>query len=179
MKARPIISPRCRIRHPRQFHAGPASIVDDFCYFSTRVEIGAGSHIAAGCTVAGGRKFLFRLGDCSSLSSGVRVWCASNNFREDLVMITPPGLELDGLEPVEGDVIFGDYTGAGANAVIMPDNHIPEGTVIGALSFVPPRSRLKPWTVYAGVPVRPVGRRNRARVLRQAAQVRAWLAQHR
>ncbi len=179
MNARPIISPRCRIRHPRLFHVGRGSIIDDFCYFSTRVEVGVCSHIAAGCTVAGGKKFRFRLGDFSSLSSGVRIWCASNNFSADLVMITPPGLELDGLEPLEGDVIFADYTGAGANAVIMPDNHIPEGTVIGALSFVPPRARLKPWTVYAGVPVRPVKRRHRARVLRQAAQVRAWLARPR
>jgi len=179
MKMRPLLSPRCRIRHPRQFHLGRGSIVDDFCYFSTRVEVGVCSHIAAGCTVAGGRRFLFRLGDFSSLSSGVKVWCASNNFSEDLVMIIPPGLELEGLESVEGDVCFDNYTGAGANAVIMPDNHIPEGTVIGALSFVPPRARLKPWTVYAGVPVRPVKPRNRRRVQRQAEQVRAWLEQHR
>jgi len=179
MNPRPIVSPRCRIRHPRSFQVGRGSIVDDFCYFSTRVEVGVCSHIAAGCTVAGGRRFLFRLGDCSSLSSGVRVWCSSNNFRADLVMIPPPGVELDGLEPVEGDVVLADYTGVGANAVIMPDNHIPEGTVIGALSFVPPRARLKPWTVYAGIPVRAVGRRNRARVLRQAAQVRAWLKRQR
>jgi acetyltransferase-like isoleucine patch superfamily enzyme len=105
------------------------------------------------------------------------VWCASNDFSNDLVMIVPAGLKLEGLKSIEGDVCFDNYTGAGANAVIMPDNHIPEGTVIGALSFVPPRAKLKPWTVYAGVPVRPVKLRNRARIQRQAAQVRAWLEQ--
>jgi hypothetical protein len=30
----------------------------------------------------------------------------------------------------------------------MPGNHIPEGTVIGALSFVPAGFSFEPWAVY-------------------------------
>ena len=53
---KPIISPHVRIRHPEHFEIGEHSIVDDFCYFSTRVRIGLCSHIASGCSVAGGRR---------------------------------------------------------------------------------------------------------------------------
>jgi acetyltransferase-like isoleucine patch superfamily enzyme len=163
----PIISPNIRVRHPDAFDVGEGSIVDDFCYFSTRVRIGRGSHVASGCTVAGGRRFLFALGSFSSLSSGVRIWCSSNDFVNDLVMVLPAGLDL-GVAPIEGDVSIADYTGVGANAVIMPGNEVPEGTVIGALSFVPPRFPFRPWAVYAGTPIRYIRHRNRARILQQA-----------
>jgi acetyltransferase-like isoleucine patch superfamily enzyme len=57
----------------------------------------------------------------------------------------------------------------------MPDNHVPEGTVIGALSFVPARFPLEPWSVYAGVPVRRIGDRNQAAVRAQADTLRRRL----
>ena len=67
----PLVSPNVRIRHPDLFEIGEHSIVDDFCYFSTRVRIGVCSHIASGCSIAGGRARQFTLGDYCSLSSGV------------------------------------------------------------------------------------------------------------
>lgn len=174
-KGAPIISRKIRVRHPRHFQVGSFSIVDDFCYFSTRVRVGTCSHIAAGCTVAGGKDFLFALGDMSSLSSGVRVWCGSDDFRNDVVTIIPPGVRSPKKHFLGGDVILEDYTAVGANSVLMPGNRIPEGTVIGALSFVPPAFRFRPWSVYAGIPIRRVGARNRAEVLSQASKLRAAL----
>ena len=53
----------------------------------------------------------------------------------------------------------------------MPGNRIPEGTVIGALSFVPAGFEFEPWSVYAGVPIRFVRARNKEAVLAQAAQL--------
>jgi acetyltransferase-like isoleucine patch superfamily enzyme len=49
----------------------------------------------------------------------------------------------------------------------MLANHIPEGTVIGALSFVPVEFEFSPWTVYAGIPIKPVKSRDRESVMRQ------------
>jgi acetyltransferase-like isoleucine patch superfamily enzyme len=170
----PIISKNIRVRHPEHFSVGEHSIVDDFCYFSTRVQIGSFSHVASGCSVAGGGDRLFVLGSYCSLSSGVKIWCASDDFVNDVVAILPEWIEREG--PVKehlivGDVIMGDYTAVGSNSVVMPDNRIPEGTTIGALSFVPPRAALEPWSVYAGVPARLVKPRNRDAVLRQVALV--------
>ena len=171
-----IVSPNTRIRHPQHFSIGPYSIVDDFCYISTRVRIGLCSHIASGCSIAGGVDQQFTLGDFCSLSSGVKIWCTSNDFVNDLVCIVPEAAGDIGAHPIAGDVAMANYTGIGANSVVMPANDIPEGTVIGALSFVPARFAFEPWSVYAGTPVRRIGERNRAAVLDQAQRMRARLA---
>ncbi len=163
----PIISPNIRVRRPEHFNIGEGSVVDDFCYFSTRVRVGRYSHIASGCSIAGGPERTFVLGDYSSLSSGVKVWCTSDDFVNDLVTLTPPEWGEVKEHLITGDVTFGELTAVGANSVVMPRNQIPEGTVIGALSLVPPDFPFTPWSVYAGTPVRFITPRNRESVLRQ------------
>jgi len=171
-----IISANIRVRHPEFFEVGSNSIVDDFCYFSARVKIGRCSHIASGCSIAGGRGHLCTIGDFSSLSSGVKVWCASDDFVNDIVTIIPPGMENPKTNIIAGDVTFGNYTAVGSNSVIMPKNKIPEGTVIGALSYVPPEFEFEPWSVYVGAPVRFVKKRNKRNVLVQAEKLKGYLA---
>lgn len=118
---------------------------------------------------------MFRLGDFSSISSGVKVWCTSDDFVNDLVTVLPPGVGQIKQHLITGDVTFGNYTACGSNAVVMPDNEVPVGTVIGALSFVPARFSFQPWSVYAGTPIRRIRSRNRDEVLRQADLLRAAL----
>jgi len=174
---KPIVSANARIRHPEQFEVGDYSIVDDFSYFSTRVKIGLCSHIASGCSVAGGRAHLFTLGDFCSLSSGVKIWCLSADFVNDLVTIIPPGVTDVAQHGIAGDVTFGNCTAVGSNSVVMPANSIPEGTVIGAVSFVPTAFPFEAWSVYAGTPIRLVGHRNREAVTGQAQRLRDQLDQ--
>jgi acetyltransferase-like isoleucine patch superfamily enzyme len=171
---KPIVSPHTRVRYPDHFQIGDFSIVDDYCYFSTRISIGQCSHIATGCSIAGGVGRQFTLGDFCSLSAGVRIWCTSNDFANDLVALLPAG--VDPIHQIEGDVALANYTGVGANSVVMPGNLVPDGTVIGALSFVPPHFAFEPWSVYAGSPIRLVGRRNRDNVSAQADRLRRQLA---
>jgi galactoside O-acetyltransferase/dTDP-4-amino-4,6-dideoxygalactose transaminase len=172
---KPIVSPNIRIRVPDQFIVGEGSIVDDYCYFSTRVEVGRYSHIAAGCHVAGGSERTFRFGDFGSLSAGVKVWCTSDDFVNDVVMIMPPGLDVKE-NLISGDVTLERCTAVGSNSVIMPKNHIPEGVAIGALSFVPVGFEFEPWMVYAGTPIRKIRPRNRDSVLRQVEKIERHLA---
>jgi acetyltransferase-like isoleucine patch superfamily enzyme len=174
MKA--IVSPNSRIRHPEYFEIGEDSIVDDYCYFSTKVSIGKVTHIASGCSIAGGRDRQFKIGSFCSLSSGVKIWCTSDDFANDLVTIIPQDLEQVKTHLISGDVTFGDYTATGSNSVVMPNNRIPEGTVIGALSFVPAEFDFRPWSVYAGVPIRLIGARNRANVEEQVRRLQSMLA---
>ena len=166
-----IVSSSIRVRHPESFFVGDHSVVDDFCYFSTKVRIGRFSHVANGCSVAGGATRSFVLGDYSSLSAGVKVWCASDDFVRSLIFIPPPGFEDVKESLITGDVTLGNCTGVGANSVIMPDNVVPEGTTIGALSFVPPRFAFEPWTVYAGAPIRRIRARDRDAVMRQVKRL--------
>jgi len=168
---KPIISANCRIRYPGHFSVNVYSIVDDYSYFSTKVKIGRCSHIAAGCTIAGGKDRQFTLGDYSSVSSGVRIWCVSDDFTNDIVTIIPDTAGQIKNHLITGDVTIGDMCAIGANTVIMPKNFISDGTVIGALSFVPPGFKFKPWSVYAGIPVRFIEKRNKRNVLKQVAML--------
>jgi len=174
MKA--IVSPHTRIRHLEHFVIGDDSIVDDYCYFSTKVYIGRSTHIASGCSVAGGSIRQFSIGDFSSLSSGVKIWCTSDDFTDDLVTIIPEGCKQVKTHLVSGDVAFGNYTAVGSNSVVMPKNDIPEGTVIGALSFAPAEFKFEPWSVYVGIPLRLVGARNRRGVMEQVRRLECALA---
>lgn len=174
-----IVSKNIRVRCPDHFAVGEYSVVDDFSYFSTKVMVGKCSHIASGCSIAGGKEMQFTLGDYSSLSSGVKVWCASDDFTNDVVTIIPSQVLAAAGEVknnfLTGDVVLENYTAVGSNTVIMPGNHIPEGTVIGALSFVPPNYKFKPWSVYAGVPLRFIKKRNRKNVERQVKLIQQVL----
>jgi acetyltransferase-like isoleucine patch superfamily enzyme len=172
---KPIVSPNSRIRHAETFIIGEDSIVDDYCYFSTKVRIGRCTHIASGCTVAGGSDMEFEIGDFCSLSSGVKIWCTSDDFVNDLVTIIPSDVEQVKKHLIRGNVTLGHYTAVGSNSVVMPKNHIPEGTVLGALSFAPAEFDFRPWSVYAGIPVRLVRPRNRESVLQQVKRLNALL----
>jgi carbonic anhydrase/acetyltransferase-like protein (isoleucine patch superfamily) len=131
MKA--IISTNSRIRHPEHFVIGEDSIVDDYCYFSTSVRIGRCTHIASGCSIAGGADMHFQIGQFCSLSSGVKIWCTSDDFVNDIITIIPSGIEPVKKHLIRGDVVLDDYTAIGSNSVVMPNNHVPEGTVHSAL----------------------------------------------
>ena len=172
----PIVSANIRVRVPEHLVVGEDSIIDDFCYISTRLTVGRGTHIASGCSIAGGAKFHCHIGDFCSLSSGVKIWCTSDDFVNDLVTIVPERAGPIKQHLIEGDVTFANCTAVGANSVVMPGNHVPEGTIIGALSFVPAGFVFEPWSVYAGVPVRRLGARNREAVSAQAELLRKRLA---
>lgn len=172
---KPIVSPNVRIRYPEYFTVGDDSIVDDFCYFSTKVRIGRCTHIVSGCTIGGGPEMLFQIGDFSGLGSGSRVWCTSDDLTNDLVALAPSDTELVKQYVIRGDVILDDYTAVGSNSVIMPRNHIPTGTAICAMSFVPAGFNFRPWSVYGGIPIRFIRPRNQDSVLEQVRRFEAAL----
>jgi acetyltransferase-like isoleucine patch superfamily enzyme len=177
----PIISQNVRIRYPEHFRVGEWVIIDDFCYFSTQVQIADFAHIAPGVNVSGGPLRVFRMEDFTGVAAGASIHCTSGDYSNEIAGIFPPWLLADGdlrQHYYEGDVVLEKYSLVGVNAVVMPDNVLPIGSVVGALSYVPPSATLKPWTVYAGIPVRPVNRRNQDRVLEQAAEIQRRIDRH-
>lgn len=171
-----IISKNIRVRYPDVFKTAEYSIVDDFCYFSTQIDIGYCSHISNNCTVAGGRELLFKIGKYGSLAAGVRIFCASDDFVNDVAVLFPNGLNYLKTHTITGDVIMGDYVTIGANTVVMPHQNIPDGVTVGAMSFVPAGFKFEPWSVYAGSPkLRLITRRNKANVLLEVAKLEEYL----
>jgi virginiamycin A acetyltransferase len=57
----------------------------------------------------------------------------------------------------KGGIIVKDDVWIGANSVILDGSVIEEGVVVGAQSLI--RERLEPYTVYAGYPLKVIGRR--------------------
>ncbi len=163
---KPIISKNIRLRHKEHFEIGENSVIDDFCYFSTKIKIGKNCHIANGCSIGGGQSYQFTMGDFSSISAGVKIWCQSNDFTNDLVILNI-NHEMIGDNPIKGDVTMGKMSGIGSNSVVMPNNNIPDGTVIGALSFVPPNFKFEQWSIYAGIPIKFIKKRNKKNILMQ------------
>ena len=161
-----IISKNIRVRNRKFFTIGKGSIIDDFSYFSPKIKVGDFTHIAANCHIGGGVEHKFVIGNFCSISSGVKIWCESNNYIEDLPIVHK-GLTKINNNPIKGDVKIGDFCIVGSNSVIMPNNRIPEGVAIGALSFIPQNFSFKSWSVYAGTPIKFIKKREKKKILQK------------
>ena len=150
------------LKKPHLLTVGDHCRIADYCRISCEANIGDYVEIAPYASIAGGGgKHSFTMKGFSSLSSGVKIWLSSNDYVNELVTHAVPNVR-----EIMGNVIMEKYTGVGANSVIMPNNNIPEGVVIGALSFVPSNYKFEPWTVYAGCPIRPIKKRNKENNIR-------------
>jgi acetyltransferase-like isoleucine patch superfamily enzyme len=153
----PVAIPR-----PEQISLGNHVRICEFVRITSLCELGDYTELHTQVSIAGGfGRHKFVLGSYSSIAAGVKIWLSSDDYKNGLITHAVPGVK-----ELEGDVIFGKYTGCGCNSVVMPDNHIPEGAVVGALSFVPMGFKFEEWSVYAGCPVKKVGTRNREAVLK-------------
>lgn len=162
-----IISKNIRIRYPGIFTIGNNSIIDDFCYFSTGLIIGEFCHIAPLCSSIGGKKYNLILKGFNGIGAGTRIICSSDDFVNDIVFPVDVSTKVR----INGDIVFEKYAAIGTNSVVMPNNTLLEGTVIGALSFAPAAFKFEPWTVYAGIPIKKIKIRNRDSVLEQVKNI--------
>jgi galactoside O-acetyltransferase len=60
---------------------------------------------------------------------------------------------------MSGKVRIGNHVIIGSGSVIMPGVTIGAGVAIGAMSFV--KGDCAPWSIYAGVPAKLIGKRNK------------------
>lgn len=169
---KPIVSPHIRLRHPEFFTIGEKSIIDDFCYLSTKLILGFNIHIGASCSVIGGPESSLIMKDYTAIATGTRVVCGTADFVNDLAVVLD---EFDNVvnegRGLSGDVILERFSIVGANSVVLPNNHIKEGVAIGASSLVPVNFNFEPWCVYVGQPIRKVKERNKESILEQVRKL--------
>jgi galactoside O-acetyltransferase len=161
------IHPHARIVNPECLSLGNAVMVDDFAMVLARPHtvIGDHVHLAAFSLLAGGGEL--EIHDFAGVSGGARVYTGNDDYHGD--WLTGPTIPPEFRHAHRGRVVIGRHAIVGANSVVLPDVTIGEGATVGALSLV--KDDLEPWTIYAGVPARPVGRRKRERVLELEAQL--------
>ena len=163
-----IIGKTVRIRHPELCHIDDNCIIDDFTYISTKLELGVFTHIAPHVVIAGGSDFLCKVGKFCGIGSGSKLYCDSNDFEKEITSIIPKEFRYP---TKSGDIIMQDFSGMGVNAVVLPNVEFSEGSVLAALSLVPANTVLKPWTLYTGIPAKPIKKRNKKLILKQAKDV--------
>ena len=164
-----IIGRTVRIRHPDLFSIGMNSIIDDFTYVSSQLQVGNFTHVGAGAHIIGGKKAKVFIGDFVNIAPGVSMAAGQNDYYGgDLVgPAIPKGY---GGEPILEPVEIGDHCLLGFNVSVLAGVKLPEGVAVGAYSLLKPMA-YKPWTVYAGVPAREVGTRNGVMIKQQAMKL--------
>lgn len=112
------------------------------------VHIGGMSHFSC----SGG----ISIGNFCTLSQGVRIYSASDDYSGS--SLTNPTTPVTLRRESRGQVTLENHVIIGSGAVVLPKTILGEGSAVGALSLV--NSDLKPWTIYAGVPVRKIKKRS-------------------
>jgi acetyltransferase-like isoleucine patch superfamily enzyme len=153
-----IIGKTVRIRKPEECVIGDNTIIDDFAYISSAIEIGNNCHIGSHVCISGGAG-KFKMGSYSTLSSHCSVHCASSDYLSislDLPSV-PKDLQFGG---EVGNITIGDFVTIGAHSCILPGVHVPDEFACGAFSLINIQEYIKSG-LYTGIPVRFIKLRDR------------------
>jgi len=164
-----FVNPLVSITRPELVSLGNHVAIDPWFHCTTGLETGDYVHIQAHVGIIGGKAGLIKMGNFTNISLGGKIICVSDEFK-GAGMITEPGLPEKYLDARKsGTVIFEDFVNTGANVTILPGVTLKEGSVIGACSLV--TKNTEPWTIYAGIPAKPIGRRDSTNILKFAKEL--------
>ncbi|HEY5021299.1 MAG TPA: acyltransferase [Gemmatimonadaceae bacterium] len=119
------------------------------------LTVGCYTHIAAGVFIAA--KAGFEMKNFANIAHGARIYTINDDYSGEHLM--GPTIPPDLLCLSHGAVLMEEHTITGAGAIILPGVTLAEGSVLGALSLI--GRSTEPWTIYGGVPARPIKERRR------------------
>ena len=151
------IYPTAKLIRKEVIEIGDFSMIDDFTfiYGGKGISVGRYVHIASFVSVIGGGELT--IGDYAAVACGARLITGTDRYADGARMSAALPLEQRNVKVDR--IIIGKDAFIGTNAVVHPGVTIGEGAVIGSCSLV--LKDCEPWTVYAGVPCRPIGERPR------------------
>jgi acetyltransferase-like isoleucine patch superfamily enzyme len=150
-------------RYPELIEIGNNVIIDDFCYFSSKMVIEDFVHFGPHCSVIGGKDSGLIMRQFSGLSAGVRIICGSNDFLgEGLTNPTVPHKYRP--NDVITTVEIEKHAIIGTSVVIHPGVKIGEGVAVGSMSLV--TKSLDPWNIYMGQPAKFFKKRDKEKIIR-------------
>lgn len=157
----------CIIKRPHLCEIGSHNAIDNGVTISTKLMMGDYIHISPFVVVIGGEKSKLILEDFTFIASGTKVVCGSEDYT---------GLGLVGATIPEKyreinytTVKFEKFAGCGVNCSIMPGVTIGEGAILGANSLA--IKDLEPWTIYVGSPAKPIKKRNKDIIIKNAKKL--------
>jgi galactoside O-acetyltransferase len=149
-------------RYPELIEIGDNVVIDEFCYFTTKMSIGSFVHIATSCTSIGGKTSEIIMKDFSGLSAGCRLVCGTDDYTNALTNPTIP-VKYRG-EVKTGSIILNKHVILGTNTVVHPNIEINEGAATGSMTLV--TKDLDNWSIYTGVPAKFFKKRNKDQILK-------------
>ncbi len=128
----------CRISKKCSFYAISGAIgnnvrIDDFCIIKGQVNFGSFIHIGA-YTLISGVGGCVSLEDCTTLSSGVHVYSASDDYSANALSSTAVPSEFT--KTIKAPVTFHSGAIIGAHSLILPGTSVGFGASIGANCIV-------------------------------------------
>jgi galactoside O-acetyltransferase len=165
------VYPRAHIVSPEVISIGDSVIIDDFVFLVGGVETRIGSfvHLASFSSYLGRGRLVIE--DFVSISSGARIYTGIDDFSGG--SLVGPAVPEPFRQPTRSFAHIGKYALVGANTVVFPGVTLGEGCAVGALSLV--NRDCEPWTIYAGVPARPLKERRRERIYDLERRLRSTL----
>lgn len=145
------------IREPRRVFLGDnVAIYENAVLIPGRgyIIIGDNSHIDSLTVIHGSGGV--EIGNKVAIASGVIIYSQTNQYKEGSKPIVEQPI-------IYGKVIIEDDVWIGAGAVILPNVKIRKGAIIGAGTVIPMNNVLEEYTIYVGVPARPLKKRVEAR----------------
>ena len=146
-----IIGKTVRIRKPEECVIGDGTIIDDFTYISSAVEIGKNCHIASNVSISGGSGKL-TIGDFSTISNHCSIHCASSDYVGVSMDLPSAPRELQFGGVVE-DVSIGNFVTIGAHSCILPGAVLPDTFACSAYCLVT-KQQYQTNSLYVGIPAR-------------------------
>lgn len=157
-----IVARNCTIIGLENITIGDHVRIDGFTSLiapAGRIKIGSHVHIATACMI--GARAGVEIGDFSSLSQGVRIFTAIDDYSGRRFSNATVPAEFSGVH--SAPVSIGRYVPIGSGSIVLPGVHIGEGAAVGAMSMV--TQALREWTIYAGNPAKQTGERSRELLL--------------
>lgn len=149
-----LISDKASIYSPELISIGNNVRIDDFCILSGNIILGSYIHISAYSALYG--KFGIEMQDYTGLSPRCTIFSASDDFTGNYLI--SPMVPDEYTNVVGGKVSINRFSQIGAGTTILPNVTIGEGVAVGAMSLI--NKALVPWTIYAGIPVKPIKKRS-------------------
>ena len=151
------IYPTAKLVRKEEIEIGDFSMIDDFTfiYGGKGIKIGRYVHIASFVSVIGGGELT--IGDYADIACGARILTGTDRYDGGARMSS--ALPKEQRNVLVDKVVIEKDAFIGTNAVVHPGVTIGEGAVIGSCSLV--LKDCEPWTIYAGIPCRPIGERPR------------------
>jgi galactoside O-acetyltransferase len=117
----------------------------------------------------GGAEAKIKIGNFVNIGPNCCFVGGQNNYRGGELVGPAIPKDYGGKSEIE-PIIIDDHVLIGCNVVILPGVHLPEGVSVGAFSLLK-KEVYKPWTLYAGIPARELGKRDGKKIKEQAEKL--------